>query len=285
MAEPEKDALSGRETTGHEWDGLKELNTPLPRWWLWVLYATIVWAVAYTVVYPAWPTLSGYTKGMIDYSSRGELAKNLAAVKQSRSSWINRFEESSVSEIAADNDLLTYAMAGGRAVFAENCAPCHAAAGSGSVGYPSLADDDWLWGGKVDDIYTSIRYGIRSDHDDARVSDMPAFGADELLNAQQVADVTAHVMSLSGGSAANAAGATVFEDECAACHGEDGTGNRELGAPNLADAIWLNGSGVDAVNAQVKNPKHGVMPAWVDRLDDVSVKQVSVYVHSLGGGQ
>jgi len=285
MAEPEQDALSGRETTGHEWDGLKELNTPLPRWWLYVLYATIVWAIGYAVVYPSWPTLSTHYKGLIGYSSRAELAKSLDAVKQSRASWMTRFEQKSVSEIAADNDLLTYAMAGGRAVFAENCAPCHAAAGSGAVGYPSLADDDWLWGGKIDDIYTSVRYGIRSGHDEGRISDMPAFGKDELLNVQQIADVAAHVKSLSGDGAANAAGAAVFAEECASCHGNDATGNRELGAPNLADAIWLNGSGVDAIRAQVASPKHGVMPAWVDRLDDVTVKQVSIYVHSLGGGQ
>ncbi|MHA1598275.1 MAG: cytochrome-c oxidase, cbb3-type subunit III [Alphaproteobacteria bacterium] len=285
MVEPEQDALSGRETTGHEWDGLKELNTPLPRWWLYVWYVTIVWALIYTVVYPSWPIIGGYYKGLIGYSSRAELAKDLDAVKQGRASWINRFEQSSVSEIAADNDLLIYAMAGGRAVFAENCAPCHSAAGSGSVGYPSLADDDWLWGGKIDDIYTSIRYGIRGDHDETRISDMPAFGTDELLNPQQIADVTAHVLSLSDGGAANANGLNVFADECASCHADDGTGNQDLGAPNLVDAIWLNGGGVDAIKAQVATPKHGVMPAWVDRLDDVTLKQVSVYVHSLGGGQ
>ena len=288
MAEPEKDALSGRETTGHEWDGLKELNTPLPRWWLWVLYATIVWAVAYTVVYPAWPTLSGYTKGMIDYSSRGELAKNLAAVKQSRSSWINRFEESSVSEIAADNDLLTYAMAGGRAVFAENCAPCHGAAGSGAPGYPVLADDDWIWGGTREDIHTTVAFGIRSGHDDTRDSSMPEFLADEVLEKSQITDVTQYVLSLSNeASNADAAkrGAAVFEDECSSCHGEEAKGVADMGGPNLTDGIWLFGKDEKAVSTQIGSPKHGVMPAWFGRLSDVEIKQVSLYVHSLGGGQ
>jgi len=285
MAQPEQDALSGRETTGHEWDGLKELNTPLPRWWLYVFYATIVWGVIYMIVYPAWPiSLSNFTKGVIGYSSRAELAKTMAAVEKGRAPWKSKFETASVAAVVGDKELLTYAMAGGRAIFAENCAPCHAAAGSGSVGYPSLADDDWLWGGKPEQIYTSIRYGIRSGHDETRDSDMPRFKADEILNENQIADVAAHVLSLSGG-AANAAGAAIFAEQCAACHGETGKGNQELGAPNLADAIWLNGGGVEAVRSQVASPKHGVMPAWVSRLDDVSIKQVSVYVHSLGGGQ
>lgn len=284
MSQPEKDEVSGRETTGHEWDGLKELNTPLPRWWLYVLYATIIWSIVYTIVYPAWPTLSGYTKGVIGYSSRGELAETLAAVEKGRAGWKSRFETTSVSDILKDTELLTYAMAGGRAVFAENCAPCHAAAGSGSAGYPSLADDDWIWGGTADAIYQTVRYGVRSGHDDARAGEMPNFKADGILTDQQIADVTGHVLALSGG-ARNAAGAAIYAENCASCHGNAGRGNAELGAPNLADAIWLYGGTAAQVQAQIAAPKHGVMPAWVGRLDDVTVKQVSIYVHALGGGQ
>ncbi|MDH5748612.1 MAG: cytochrome-c oxidase, cbb3-type subunit III [Rhodospirillales bacterium] len=287
MAEAEKDALSGRETTGHEWDGLKELNTPLPRWWLYVFYATIVWAVGYWIVYPAWPSLSDFTKGAIGYSSRAEHAKTLAEVKKSRSGWISRFESASVTDIAKDNELRTYAMAGGRAIFAENCAPCHAAAGSGNVGYPSLADDDWLWGGNVESIYTSIRYGIRSGHDEARVSEMPPFGAEKLLTEAQIADVADYVLSLSGGGGSDSAkrGEKVFAAECAACHGDNGKGNKELGAPNLTDVIWLHSGNRASIIGQITRPKLGVMPSWEGRLDPVSLKQVSIYVHSLGGGQ
>ena len=284
MSAPEKDEVSGRETTGHEWDGLKELNTPLPRWWLYVFYVTVIWAFGYVIVYPAIPSLSGYTKGVIGYSSRAELAETMATVEAGRAGWKARFTAASVSDVLKDPELLSYGMAGGRAVFAENCAPCHAAAGSGGVGYPSLADDDWLWGGTVDAIYTSIRYGVRSGHDETRVSDMPKFKADGILSDQDIADVAAHVLSLSGG-AANAKGAKIFVAECASCHGESGKGNQDLGAPNLADAIWLYGGSESDVRAQIATPKHGVMPAWVGRLDDVSIKQLSVYVHSLGGGQ
>ena len=284
MSAPEKDEISGRETTGHEWDGLKELNTPLPRWWLYVFYATVVWAFGYVIVYPALPSLTDYSKGVIGYSSRGELAESMAAVEQSRSGWKSRFQAETVNGILKNPELLSYAMAGGRAVFAENCAPCHAAAGSGGAGYPSLADDDWLWGGTADDIYTSVRYGVRSGHDQARVSDMPNFKADGILNDQQVADVTEHVLSLSGG-AANSKGAEIFAAECASCHGDGGMGNRDLGAPNLADAIWLYGSTKADIQAQIAAPKHGVMPAWEGRIDDVSLKQLAVYVHALGGGQ
>ena len=285
MAEPEKDALSGRETTGHEWDGLKELNTPLPRWWLWVLYATIVWAVAYTVVYPAWPTLSGYTKGMIDYSSRGELAKNLAAVKQSRSSWINRFEESSVSEIAADNDLLTYAMAGGRAAFGDNCAPCHGSGAQGFPGYPNLNDDAWLWGGKLADITTTIRFGIRASHEESRSSEMPAFGVDEMLDAKQIDAVADYVLSLTSGSAATGPGAEIFKENCVACHGDKAQGDKEQGAPSLKDAVWLYGGDKATVVQTINGSRKGVMPAWAGRLDEATIKSLAVYVHSLGGGE
>ena len=284
MSDMEKDEVSGRETTGHEWDGLKELNTPLPRWWLYVFYATVIWGLLYSFVYPAWPTLSTYTKGAFGYSSRAELAETMSKAEVEKISWNSHFEEASVTDVTGNGELLNYAMAGGRTVFAENCAPCHAAGGSGGVGYPSLADDDWIWGGSAEAIYQTVRYGVRSGHDEAHVSDMPRFGADEILSEQEITDVTAHVLALSGG-AANAAGAKLYAENCASCHGDDGIGNMELGAPNLADAIWLYGDTETEIRAQIANPKQGVMPAWIGRLDDVTLKQVSVYVHSLGGGQ
>jgi len=285
MAERETDTLTGTETTGHEWDGIKELNTPLPRWWLYTFYVTIVWAFGYFVLYPAWPSFSGYTKGMLGYSSRGQLEQTLDEVKAGRAGWIEKFEAADVNDILQDQELLRFAMAGGRTIFADNCAPCHGAGGAGGDGYPVLADDDWIWGGTADAIYTTLLYGIRSGHEDARESEMLAFGADEYLEPEQIEQVSEYVMSLSGQGEATEEGATIFEENCAACHGEDGTGMKELGAPNLTDGIWLYGGGKEAVMAQVNQPQHGVMPAWTGRLDDVSIKQVAVYVHSLGGGQ
>ncbi len=287
MGKVEKDAISGRETTGHEWDGIKELDNPLPRWWLYIIYASIVWSIGYWIVYPAWPSLSGYTKGVIGYSSRAEFDKTMAKVEEGRAGWKSRLKAASVSDIIKDRELLNYSMAGGRVIFADNCAPCHAAAGSGGAGYPSLADDDWLWGGDVETIYTTVRYGVRAAHEETRTSDMPVFGDEDMLNPGQIMDVAEYVMTLSGGKMTAAAkrGESVFADECSACHGEDGRGSRDVGAPNLADAIWLYGGTAKAVAAQVRNPKQGVMPAWESRLDPVSLKQVSVYVHSLGGGE
>ena len=285
MAQTEKDALTGTETTGHEWDGIKELNTPLPKWWVYTFIVTIVWSIGYWVVYPAWPTLSTYTKGVIGYSSRAELDADMAALAESRSAWLGKFEGASLGDLAGNRELLNYAMAGGKFIFAENCAPCHGAGGAGAPGYPILADDDWLWGGTPEAIGTTVRYGIRSGHDEERANDMPQFGTDELLEAEQIDQVAEFVLSLSGGATANDAGKAIFEEQCAGCHGEDGKGDQEQGGPNLTDGIWLYADGRDAVVAQIKAARHGVMPAWEGRLDDVSIKLVALYVHSLGGGQ
>lgn len=285
MAEKEVDTITGTETTGHEWDGIKELNTPLPKWWLYVFYATIVFSVIYMVFYPAVPSLSGYTRGLLNYSTREQLVQDLAEVRQARSTWLDRFEASTVEEIEQDPELLRYAMAGGHVIFADNCAPCHGAGGAGRPGYPVLADDVWLWGGSLDAIHQTLLYGIRSGHDDTRVSDMPAFGKDGLLQREEIGAVTDHVLALAGQGEANTQGAQIFEEQCAACHGEDGTGNPELGAPNLTTGIWLYGGSRQDIIAQVSNPRHGVMPAWSGRLSDAEIKQLTVYVHSLGGGQ
>lgn len=285
MAERETDAVTGTETTGHEWDGIKELNTPLPKWWLYTFYATCIWAAGYFVLYPAWPGFSDYTKGILGYSSRAELDATMEQVKASRSGWLAKFEQAEVEDILTDQELLQYAMAGGRTIFADNCAPCHGAGGGGAPGYPVLADDDWIWGGGIDAIYETVLYGVRSDHEDTRDSLMLNFGEDEILTAAQIETVADHVLSFSGEGQASDEGAVIFEEQCAACHGEDGTGIPDLGGPNLTDGIWLYGGGKAAVVAQIAKPRHGVMPPWTGRLDDVSIKQVSVYVHALGGGQ
>ena len=285
MADRDTDALTGIETTGHEWDGIKELNNPLPRWWLYLFYATIIWSIGYFIVYPAWPTLGTYSKGVIGYSSRAELDRHMEEVKASRSAWLERFEAASVDDIVGDTELLQYAMAGGRTIFADNCAPCHGAGGAGAKEYPILADDDWIWGGTPEAIYTTLLYGIRSGHEDTREAEMLRFGEDEILEPAQIEAVADYVLSLSGNGAANEEGQEIFLEQCVACHGEDGTGVADFGGPNLTDGIWLYGGSREAVISQINAPRHGVMPAWIDRLDDVSIKQVSVYVHALGGGE
>lgn len=287
MTDKHVDDVSGVATTGHEWDGIRELDNPMPRWWLWTFYATIVWAIAYTVAYPAWPLLTSATRGVLNYSSRGEIKKEMAAVSAGQEKYLAAIQSKTVAEIDADEKLREFASAAGAATFRVNCVQCHGSGAQGSPGFPNLNDDEWLWGGSAGQIYKTITHGIRfADDPDTHISEMPPFG--DVLNAGQIADVSIYVASLSGpvsNPARIADGAKVYADNCVACHGADAKGNRDLGAPNLTDAIWLYGSSEAAIAAQVRTPKNGVMPAWGARLGDVKVKELSVYVHSLGGGE
>jgi cytochrome c oxidase cbb3-type subunit 3 len=282
------DDLTGVETTGHEWDGITELNKPLPKWWLYVLYATIVWSIGYWVIYPAWPLLSDYSRGVVGYSQRQTVSESVAAARAMQAGMNETLAKASLAEIRADPKLLDIALAGGRTAFGDNCAPCHGRGAQGAKGFPNLNDDDWIWGGKLDDIHQTISHGIRNGASDARDSAMPRFGLDGVLDKQQITDAAEYVRSLSGGSTeATAAerGKTIFAENCVACHGESGKGNPELGAPNLADAIWLYGSAKSDVVKSIETGRGGVMPAWAGRLDAATVKTLAVYIHSLGGGQ
>jgi len=282
----EIDEVTGTETTGHEWDGIRELNTPLPKWWIYIFYATVVWSVGYWVVYPSWPLLTIYTTGVIGYSQRTDVDNAVQALKDARAVQGAALETASLAQIEADPGLLTFAQAWGRSAFGDNCATCHGSGAAGGAGYPNLNDDAWLWGGTLDDIQQTLKAGIRSTHPDTRVAAMPSFK--ELLTSAQVDDAAAYVLSLSGQAAdkgSAAAGATVFAENCAACHGETGKGMREFGAPNLTDADWLYGSQPEAIRTQIAAPRNGVMPAWEGRLDPVTIKALAVYVHSLGGGE
>ncbi|ESY72920.1 cytochrome-c oxidase, cbb3-type subunit III [Mesorhizobium sp. M0051] len=287
MSDEHIDEISGVSTTGHEWDGIRELNNPLPRWWVITFYITIVWAIGYTVAYPAWPLLHSATKGVLGYSSRNEVKNELSAADAAKGKYVAAIESKSVSEIAADDTLREFAVAAGGAAFRVNCVQCHGSGAQGSKGFPNLNDDDWLWGGKADQIQQTVTHGIRFASDpDTRLSEMPAFG--DIITADQIKQVSAYVASLSetvGDQSMLAPGAKVFAENCVACHGDNAKGNKELGAPDLTDAIWLYGSGEAAIAAQVTTPKQGVMPAWGARLGETRVKELAVYVHSLGGGE
>lgn len=284
------DSHTGTTTTGHEWDGIKELNTPLPRWWLNIFYATIIWAFGYWVVYPSWPLISSHLPGTFNYSSRAEVAVELDALKAKRTAAAADLGKVELAAIKADPKLLSLALAQGKAAFGDNCAPCHGLGGAGSKGYPNLNDDDWLWGGTLEDIHTTLQHGIRSTNDDkTRISAMPAFGKDGILKKEEVRTVANYVRTLSGLSTEagfdKAKGEKLFAENCAACHGDKGAGNKELGAPNLTDAISLYGSGIDDIVETVTNSRAGLMPAWGARLDPITVKSLAIYVHSLGGGK
>lgn len=286
MSDKKKDV----ETTGHEWDGIQEFNNPLPKWWVYIFYATIIWGIGYTIAYPAWPLINGATKGLLGYSTRTEVAAE-----------INRFEEMNAGvkaelasmdpvDIPGNEAVYNYAIQSGRATFATYCSQCHGSGANGvedGNGYPNLLDDDWLWGGDITAITTTITHGIRNEEDpDARWSQMPAFGDDYLAD-DEITNVVAYVGSLSGLDFEGdvTAGETVFMDNCAACHTESGMGDRAQGAPNLTDAIWLYGSSAQAIETSVRQGPFGVMPSWNTRLDDAQVKAVAAYVHQLGGGE
>jgi len=285
----EIDEVSGVETTGHSWDGIKELNNPLPRWWLWTFYATIVWTIGYIIVYPAIPLVSSATAGMFGWSSRGDLAAEMAAVSAARAEKVAALASSSMDEIVASEELRRLAEAGGQSAFKVYCSQCHGSGAQGAAGYPNLNDDDWIWGGKPEDIYLTLMHGIRHAGDEnTRISEMPAFGRDGILDAAQISDVAWFVRKLSGQEAdaeAAARGQTVYAENCAACHGDAGEGIREVGGPRLADAIWLYGGEHAQIVAQINAPKQGVMPAWGARLSETTVKQLAAYVHGLGGGE
>jgi len=284
-----KDQNNQVPTTGHSWDGIEEFDNPMPRWWLWTFYACIVWAIGYSITYPAWPMISKATPGLLGFSTRAEVAKDIDAVEQSLAQINANLANAELTEISADSELLGYAKNKGAAVFRTWCAQCHGsgAAGVQANGYPNLLDNDWLWGGTMEDIHLTITHGIRNiSDDDARFSEMPSFG--EILEKEEISQVANYVMSLTGDPQdidQMAAGETVYLDNCAACHADDGTGDRFQGAPNLTDAIWLYGDGYDNIVAQVSKARNGVMPNWNTRLDEAEIRAVAAYVHSLGGGE
>jgi cytochrome c oxidase cbb3-type subunit 3 len=285
----EKDEISGQHTTGHEWDGIRELNTPMPRWWLYIFYACIAFSVVWWVFYPSWPLPGGFTPGVLGYSTRAEHQAALGQQQATRTIQAASLAEASPEEIESDPAKLELAVAIGRSAFALNCAQCHGSGAQGFAGFPNLNDDVWLWGGTHEAIITTLQHGVRWAADpDTRISLMPAFGADAVLTPEQIGDVADYVMSLrgtTGNAEATTRGLAVFTENCAACHQDGGIGNAELGAPRLASAVHLYGGERADVIAQVTRPRHGVMPAWSARLDPVTIKALAVYVHSLGGGQ
>ena len=277
------------ETTGHSWDGIEEYNNPLPRWWVWVFYLTIIWGIGYTIAYPAWPGLTGATPGVLGWSTRANVAADIAENEARMAPMNDKLAAAELTSISTDPELSSYSVSAGAAVFRTWCAQCHGsgAAGVQASGYPNLLDDDWLWGGDIENIHLTISHGIRNEEDDdARYSEMPAFG--EMLEPEEITQVVNFVMSLSGtpeDASQVEAGAVVYEDNCAACHMDDGSGDRDQGAPNLTDAIWLYGGSADKIRETVEYSRYGVMPAWSERLSEAQIRAVSAYVHQLGGGE
>ncbi|MFQ5438266.1 MAG: cytochrome-c oxidase, cbb3-type subunit III [Paracoccaceae bacterium] len=279
---------AGTATTGHEWDGIQELDTPLPRWWLWTFYACILFAIVWTIAYPAWPRLSGSaTPGLLGYSSRAAVAADIAHYNGKNAALEAKLVAADLAEVTSDVGLANFATQGGAAIFRTRCATCHGAGAGGARGYPNLVDDDWLWGGSVEDVYQTVSHGVRFDKDeDTRTSEMPAFG--DILEGPEIAQLAQYVLSISGqdhDAGAAGKGEALFGDNCAICHGEGGTGGREFGAPNLTDAIWLYGGDADTITETITKARYGVMPAWAGQLSESQIRQVAIWVHQQGGGE
>jgi cytochrome c oxidase cbb3-type subunit 3 len=283
------DAATGTQTVGHEWDGIEELDTPMPRWWLWTFYATILFAIGYVILYPAWPLIHGATPGTTGWTSRGQLDAQIAARNAELAPIRAAIERTPIEQLPGNPNLFQQAVEGGRAAFRMHCTQCHGSGAAGSAGYPNLNDDDWLWGGDLRAIEFTIINGARNpDHPRTRMSQLPAFGRDRILEPAQIEDLVAYVRTISRQQAPDAAarrGAPLFAQNCASCHGNDGRGNRQVGAPNLTDPIWLYGGDADTLRTTITNARAGVMPAWSGRLDPVTIRMLAAYVHSLGGGE
>ncbi|GEO82450.1 cytochrome-c oxidase, cbb3-type subunit III [Pararhodospirillum oryzae] len=287
---PEYDPITGRSTTGHEWDGIKELNTPLPVWWVWVFYVCIAWSVLYVVFFPALPLGDRPTEGLLGWHSRTALDTEVArADALFHNDKTARLATLGMDEIMADPDLRAYATRAGAVIFKDNCAPCHQAGGAGTYGFPTLADDEWLWGGTPDDILTTVMHGIRDteNYADTRFNVMPAF---DYLSPEDQNTLADYVLATRAGTPPDGPGKTLFEDNCAVCHastseGPIPDGNQVMGAPALNNAIWLYKGTKEAIVSQIRAPQNGVMPGWAGRLRDSDIKAVAVYVHGLGGGR
>lgn len=278
-------------TTGHSWDGIEEYDNPMPRWWVWVFYACIVWGVGYTIAYPSWPLLTQAWQGVIGTKAIDTLNKDITSWDTHNAVVQDKLVNVDLNEIQNDPELVAFANNAGRAIFMNNCAQCHGAGAAGvqNLGYPNLLDDDWLWGGDMEAIHYTVTHGIRNTgSDEARFSQMPRFGLDDMLEKAQIAEVAEYVLKISGqehDATLATAGEMVYADNCSACHGETGLGDRDQGAPNLTDAVWLYGGTRDAITQSVTEARFGVMPNWSPRLSEADIRAVSFYVHGLGGGE
>lgn len=289
MALEERDPFTGRQTTGHEWNGIKELDTPVPRGVLMFLIVTHVWAIALWFFVPTWPLGTTYTKGLLGVDQKTTVEANIVSAQQARASWVTRLETEPYDAILADEHLMAIVRTTGHRLFGDNCAACHGRDGRGRAGYPDLTDDDWLWGGSPELIEQTMRVGVNSRHPESRIAQMPAFGREAMLDSTQVRNVAAYVYSLSNPDysteqnlASIEAGREVFAANCTACHGEDARGNRDVGAPDLTDKRWLYGGDLQTIIATVHGGREGHMPTWDERLTTANIRTLALYVHDLG---
>ncbi|HEX6959379.1 MAG TPA: cytochrome-c oxidase, cbb3-type subunit III [Ferrovibrio sp.] len=287
----ERDPHTGHATTGHEWNGIKELNTAVPWPIIAFLIATVLFSVAWWILMPAWPLGRTYTKGLLGVDVRQEVAAGLRAAAEKRAVWTQRIDKEDFAAILADAALMKDVRETGHALFGDNCAACHGIGAKGGPGFPSLVDGAWLWGGTPEAVFETIRVGVNAQHPESRSSQMPAWGRDQMLDRAAITDVVSYVYALSHpGQAKKAdaghisAGEKIFADNCAACHGADAKGNAETGAPDLTDSFWLYGGDEASIYESVYNGRQGHMPSWEGRLSETDRKILALYLIDLGKG-
>ncbi len=283
MSVTERDPFSGYMTTGHDWNGIKELNSPVPRIVLWFLAVTHIYAVGFWLLFPAWPMGNTHSTGLLGGDQKTAVAADIAAATAARADWTTALATEDFAKIHASPELMAQALATAAPLFGQNCQVCHGKEGIGGPGFPRLNDDIWLWGGTADEIETTLRHGINSSDPDTHFAQMPAFGRDELLTRPQIATLTAYVQTLGAGVVADdpAEGAVLFQDNCASCHGTDAKGVEGTGAPNLTDADWIYGGDAATIRQTLLNGRQGVMPAWQPRLSDADIRMLALYVEGL----
>lgn len=281
---PERDEYTGYLTTGHEWSGLKELNTPVPRILYFFLTLAFLFSVGYWILMPAWPLGGTYTKGLLGIDQRRLVASSLQEAVDERSVWTRKIADQGYDAILADPALMTDVRETGHTLFGSNCAACHGLDAKGGPGFPNLTTSSWLWGGKPEDMFNTIRVGINSAHPDTHTSQMPAFGRDQMLSRADVFKAASFVFSLSHPKAKELdpktvdAGKAIFAANCVACHGNDAKGNPELGAPNLTDEFWIYGGDLDTIDTTIWGGRQGHMPTWESRLSELDRKILTLYL-------
>jgi cytochrome c oxidase cbb3-type subunit 3 len=288
MAVTERDPHTGYLTTGHEWNGIKELNTPVPRLVWFFLIATALFSLGYWVLMPAWPLGVNYTKGLLGIDQRTSVSESLKQAAQDRETWTRRVEAEDYAAIRSDAQLMTIVRQAGRTLFGDNCAACHGHNARGGKGFPNLTTSSWLWGGSPETIAETIRVGINSSHPNSRTAQMLAFGRDSMLPRAEIENVVSYVRSLSNAEAARqvpaenlAAGKKTFADNCASCHGDDGKGKVDMGAPDLTDSNWIYGGDPQTIFTTVWSGRQGHMPAWENRLSALDRKILTLYLTDL----
>ena len=277
----ERDKITGRNTTGHEWDGIKELDTPIPGSVKWSYGITIVIGIVLILLYPAFPSLSGFTPGLLGYSSRNIVDQQVAEATLEREKRDKVLMTRDINELVTDKAVREKYEASAAILYRDNCAVCHQPDLQGKTGFPNLVDNHWLWSGNVEEIEATILYGINSGNDDERISEMLGFGKQQMLERPEIKDVVEYVRSISGQDhdiEASDRGVEIFAENCESCHGEQGIGGMESGAPSLVDSTWIYGSDDSALFKSIWTGRVGQMPAWEGRLSKADIRKLALYV-------